>query len=68
MSGNLYDLYKTNDVLLITLHTCGAINPYTALPGIRTRYSLSVHIITQGLSSMVDTCSNIDLRKKKKKE
>ena len=45
-------------------------NPYTPLPGIGTGYSLSVHIITQGFSSMVDTCSNIDLKQKeiKKKE
>lgn len=32
------------------------------LPGIRTRYPLSIHIVTQRFPSMVDTCSNIDLK------
>lgn len=54
MSDNLYDLYKINNVnhtafmitLLNTNVTFEDRNPYTSLPGIGTRYSLSVHIIT----------------------
>lgn len=33
-----------------------------SLPGIRTRYPLSIHIVTQRFPSMVDTCSNINLK------
>lgn len=32
------------------------------LPGIRTGYPLSIQIVTQRFSSMVDTCSNVDLK------
>lgn len=40
-----------------------AVTQLFSLPGIRTRYPLRIHIVTQRFPSMVDTCSYIDLKK-----
>lgn len=58
--SSLYSFHAIiDDALKVRFST---VTQVFILPGIRTRYPLSIHIVTQRFPSMVDTCPNIDLK------